>query len=607
MVALVRQAAEAAEALHRHGVVHRDIKPGNILVDAAGERATLMDLGLAQVADDVEGKLTRTRQFVGTLRYASPEQVLAVAAVDGRSDVYGLGATLWELLTLQPLFGATEATPTPELMQRIQLEEVEQPRKYHPGLSRDLETIVLRCLEKDPRQRYTTAADLAHDLGRYQRGEPVRARPVRGLERSWKWVKRRPVLAGLLAALLLVTVLGVAGIVWKYIEAEREANKAKKAFEFMVSMFDLSESERQGTFSPFQLLDRAEQRIPIEYADHPELRAELLATMEKNRIGLGTPAAMLLEMRGGVELRFRKGAAKQAARNVLLFPGDQLRLAADAQVRLVVLSDLHQEWLAQGCEATVGRQGCVPAEAVGRRSQEVMMTFARLPKGTFYMGWDGQKKGVKTEIPEDFEIAVHTVTQGQWQAVMGNNPSAFSRQGANQGSVSGISEEELKLFPVEMVSWDDAQEFIKKLNEKERRRGYWYRLPTEAEWEYACRGGAVSEEECSYDFYFDKPTNVLSSEQANFNGNFPLGKPPKGKYLGRPTQVGSYPPNKLGLCDMHGNVWQWTSSSQGSDRVCRGGRWDFPGNYCRAAFRSWSSPMFRYSHLGFRLARVPVR
>src|SRR5262249_55430349 len=152
----------------------------------------------------------------------------------------------------------------------------------------------------------------------------------------------------------------------------------------------LSELEnKQGTFSPFQLLDRAEQRIPLEFADHPELRADLMATLQDARIGLGTPAAMLLEVRGVVELRSRKGAVKQAARNVLLFPGDRLRLAADAHVRLVVLSDLHQEWLAPGREATVGRQGCVPASAVGRRANDVLMTFVHLPKGAFYMGGGG--------------------------------------------------------------------------------------------------------------------------------------------------------------------------------------------------------------------------
>lgn len=133
---------------------------------------------------------------------------------------------------------------------------------------------------------------------------------------------------------------------------------------------------------------------------------------------------------------------------------------------------------------------------------------------------------------------------------MGNNPSYFSRVGGGRNMVKGISEEELKLFPVETVPWDDSQEFIKKLNEKARGHGYLYRLPTEAEWEFACRGGAASEEECSYHFYFAKPTNDLSSEQANFDGRNPFGKATKGKYLGRPTRVGAYPPNKLGLCDI---------------------------------------------------------
>ena len=139
------------------------------------------------------------------------------------------------------------------------------------------------------------------------------------------------------------------------------------------------------------------------------------------------------------------------------------------------------------------------------------MTFVRLPKGAFYMGWNGTPWSAKaTEIKEDFEIALHAVTQGQWEAIMGNNPSWFSRKDNGRNSVVDISDEELKLFPVENVSWGDAQAFLKKLNDKERGRGYLYRLPCEAEWEYACRGGATSLEECSYHFYLDKPTNDLS-------------------------------------------------------------------------------------------------
>src|SRR5262249_39800116 len=149
IVGLMCQVAEAAHALHEAGIIHRDIKPGNVMVSADGTQAILMDLGLAQLADEVEGRLTRSRQFVGTLRYASPQQVLAVERLDRRSDVYSLGATLWELLALRPLFGATGAMPTPELMEKIQREEPGRLRAYHPGIARDLEAIVFKCLEKE--------------------------------------------------------------------------------------------------------------------------------------------------------------------------------------------------------------------------------------------------------------------------------------------------------------------------------------------------------------------------------------------------------------------------------------------------------------------------
>jgi formylglycine-generating enzyme required for sulfatase activity len=279
-------------------------------------------------------------------------------------------------------------------------------------------------------------------------------------------------------------------------------------------------------------------------------------------------------------------------------------------VQLVILSDLHKERLQAGREATIGRKGCSPADAVRERADDVLMTFVRLPKGTFYMGWDGRPGSAKkTEIKEDFEIAVHAVTQGQWEAIMGmgNNPSWFSRKGAGRGDVLGISDEELKLFPVESVSWDDAQEFIKKLNERYRGRGYLYRLPTDAEWEYACRGGATSLEECSYHFYFDKPTNDLSSKQANFNGVVPFGKAPKGPWLQRSTRVGSYPPNRLGLCDMHGNVRQWTSLLSGWAGMARGGCWVGFGSDCQAAHIFGHARAYRGNTHGFRLTRVPVR
>jgi formylglycine-generating enzyme required for sulfatase activity len=310
-----------------------------------------------------------------------------------------------------------------------------------------------------------------------------------------------------------------------------------------------------------------------------------------------------------VQLQSAAGLDRAAVPQALVNLDDRLTLSADGRVQLVFLCDLHKERLKPGRAVSVDWKGCEPADAVLEHDNSILMTFVRLPKATFYMGWDDKKKKAKkTEIMEEFEIAVHDVTQAQWEAVMGDNPSHHAPERVGAGK--DISDEELKLFPVDNVSWDDAQAFIDKLNEKERVRGYMYRLPTEAEWEYACRGGATSEEECSYNFYLDKPTNDLSSEQANFNGHTPAGNAPKGQYLGRPTRVGAYPPNKLGLCDMHGNLWQWCADpiQGGSLRMSRGGNWFSPGATLRAAYRgNTHPPTYRSAHHGFRLVRVLAR
>jgi formylglycine-generating enzyme required for sulfatase activity len=236
------------------------------------------------------------------------------------------------------------------------------------------------------------------------------------------------------------------------------------------------------------------------------------------------------------------------------------------------------------------------------------MKFVKVPKGTFWMSKNGKNAQVQVEIKEAFELAAYTVTQELWEAVMGNNPSWFSRQGKGKDAVKDIADADLKRFPVEMVSWNDVQEFLKKLNAREKGKGWLYRLPTEAEWEYTCRGAATTKEECSFDFYFDKPINDLSSQQANFDGDFPAGKAEKGPYLGRTTKVGSYAPNKLGLYDMHGNVLQWCADlwdAKGSDRVIRGGSWYYLGVFGAAANRYGDEPVNANKVVGFRLLAVP--
>ena len=334
----------------------------------------------------------------------------------------------------------------------------------------------------------------------------------------------------------------MAGIVWKYIDAEErkrlalaEADKVRRTSDFLTTILVLHGANAQ---CPPQVLDETEQQMQEEFAARPELQARLRAALIKADANIHStlPMAMILEVRGDVKLQSPQNPQQRPLPQMLLYGGDRLSLRADSQIRLVVLSDLHQEVLRSGRQALVCRKGCFPADAVLKRDDSITMSFVRLRKGRFYMGLHGLPgSATETDITEDFEIAVHDVTQGEWQAVMGSNPSTFSRTGGERDAVKDISDYELKLFPVENVSWNDAQEFIKKLNEKESGRGYVYRLPTEAQWEYACRDGGASS--YSYHFYFGKPTDKLSSEQANFNGNFPFGGAPTGQFLQRPTRV----------------------------------------------------------------------
>jgi serine/threonine protein kinase/Flp pilus assembly protein TadD len=213
------QVADALAYAHGQGVLHRDVKPSNLLLDTAG-RVWVTDFGLAK-ADDSDD-LTETGDLVGTLCYMAPERVQGRA--DARSDVYGLGITLYEMLTLKRAFRETNRA---RLMERVVHEQPAPARRLDRHIPRDLETIVLKALAKDPAARYPTAEALAEDLRRFLADRPVRARRTSALEQTWRWSRRNPAWAAVAVLLLVVAVIASLAA-WKTEQSRREADAARQ-------------------------------------------------------------------------------------------------------------------------------------------------------------------------------------------------------------------------------------------------------------------------------------------------------------------------------------------------------------------------------------------
>jgi ABC-type phosphate/phosphonate transport system substrate-binding protein len=218
---LLAKIARAVDYAHKHGVLHRDLKPANVVIDAAGE-PHLTDFGLAKVLGRERTTGTESGMVMGTPAFMAPEQALGeTKRVSTAADIYSLGAILYAMLTGHPPFHA--ATPL-ETLRQVAEEEPKHPSSFNAAVDRDLATICLKCLEKDPRRRYGAAEALAEDLERWLRREPIEARPVRALGRLWRWCRREPNLAGMAAGLfLLLAASAVLGLTLYHREKDRLA------------------------------------------------------------------------------------------------------------------------------------------------------------------------------------------------------------------------------------------------------------------------------------------------------------------------------------------------------------------------------------------------
>jgi eukaryotic-like serine/threonine-protein kinase len=278
---LLAKVARALDFAHQHGVLHRDLKPSNILIDLDGQ-PYLTDFGLAKLTGREASGLTLSHAVLGTPGYLAPEQAAGSEKITSAVDVYGLGATLYELLTGRPPFVGANAVET--MRMAIDQHPV-APHRVNPLVPRDLETIAMRCLEKQPEHRYRSAAAVADDLERFLHGTPIHSRPVSAGEQFWRWCRRKPALAGLAAALSLALLIGGAVSTWQWRRAERanvvlaenlahlqwnviddllQAGQSSQALAQVASLLRQTPDDWQGAMFSVSLLEQ--RRFPIPAA-----------------------------------------------------------------------------------------------------------------------------------------------------------------------------------------------------------------------------------------------------------------------------------------------------------------------------------------------------
>jgi tetratricopeptide (TPR) repeat protein/tRNA A-37 threonylcarbamoyl transferase component Bud32 len=271
---LLAMVARAVHHAHQRGILHRDLKPSNILIDEEG-RPYISDFGLAKRFDH-DSKLTLSEAVIGTPSYMAPEVAAGGARqVTVAADVYGLGAILYEMIAGHPPF---QADTRLETLRQVQEDE---PSLAKSKISRDLETICLKCLSKDPERRYGSAEALAVDLERWLAGEPIRARRISPLGRAWRWSKRRPALAALIAVSFLALVSFGIGAAWHNVRLKHALDRAQAVTAFLEDVFKMGSPERAkgGQITIEMALDKAAQSVGEKFAGQPLTEAEIRTIM----------------------------------------------------------------------------------------------------------------------------------------------------------------------------------------------------------------------------------------------------------------------------------------------------------------------------------------
>ena len=657
----IYQAALGLQHAHERGMVHRDIKPANLIFAREGKKGVVkvLDFGLAKVTSEgqADSGLTREGQMLGTPDYIAPEQIRDAQSADIRADIYSLGCTFYYLLTGGPPFRGDHLW---DLYQAHFSMEAGPLNLVRPEVPVELAAVVAKMMAKEPRRRFQTPGEVAQALTPFFKKGSVGARvsnvevsqvgqpegrpesPAKGSVPTQPATNLEPAAAS---------------------PVKKTAAKARPEPQWE-SLIELKETEPAKVPAPdVAVLKRPIPRwlLPavaagvlvlglvvawgvilrvktangmIELVNLPK-DAEVLVDGEEVAVtwpGGGKPAVITVTA-GKHKVMVKKDGTE--------ISGDEVTVQAEGKEKFTVrfvppTKPPHELPKDDGADSTRtankdARPDAVPAVKTPSSQESIKnsigMTFELIPAGEFLMGSpDNHKDAEKNEKPQHrvritrpFYLGVYEVTQAQYEAVMGNNPSYFSANGGGSDSVAGQSTDR---HPVENVSWLDAVKFCNKLGEMEGRPPFYeiegenvrvpdwsrpgYRLPTEAEWEYACRANAPTV--TRYSFGDDEAS---LGEFAWYKGNSG----------GKTHPVGEKRPNGFGLFDMHGNVceWCWDGYGEGyykesreddprgldgaAARVRRGGSWHGGPRYARSADRMGLRPVGWLSRLGFRVAR----
>ncbi len=601
-VALIKSIAGALAYAHDRGLIHRDIKPDNIMVDTRG-RPVLMDFGIAKLITS-DAKITQTGHLIGTPAYMAPEQSKALE-VGPATDIYALSVVLFEMLTGHTPFEAD--TPMAVVLKSLS-DPMPMPRSFNSSISEELQGVILKGTARDMKDRYPSAMEFIAGLDR------AMDRMQANSDRTLVLPPPKPdVVPGsnrlALVSLLAVLVLGGATAAWLYLKpgtperadqdtpaiVPREDELATKDTRALSAKDKISDTKKEASAKVANADDVPTAPAAAGTEVNPDQAQPVIAEAVTPAPGLPVdvkPAPVVTVPDPDKQRLAEAARAEEDAR---------VRVDADARVRAEEESRLRAEADTRKRQEEA-RQKAADAAAsdiknLVPRARPAMVSIAG---GSFSMGCGAPdnacldaEKPVHTVNVKNFKLSRHEITFDQYDAF-----ASATRRTRPDDKGWGRGDR-----PVINVSWEDANAFVTWLA---RETGEPYRLPTEAEWEYAARAGTSTVYLWGNEIGFGLAN--CTGCGSNFDGD-------------RTSPVGTFAANRFGLHDMHGNVWEWvqdcwqegyaSAPSDGSarltgncsSRILRGGSWLNNPSYLRVAYRNWLSSNLRDVNTGFRVAR----